>query len=264
MASVRRQSSPMTQYRLSRRHFLRACCCCALAGATSALAVDAEVPALSMEALAAGVWRHTTWNRLDDGRLFPSNGLLVLGSTGALLIDTSWRTSEMAPLLAQSRELAGDRPLRLAVTHAHGDRMSGIEIARQQGVLSYAYVLSQEDAPRRGLPMADRTWKGDRTRFDLGSTAVEMFYPGPAHTRDNVVAFVEHAGVLFGGCMLRTSGIGNTEDADLGQWASSTDRVIGKYGSRTLIAVPGHGDPGGPELLERTRAIAVHAAGEGR
>lgn len=224
------------------------------------MSVNAEVPALSIEPLAAGIWRHTTWKLLQNGTPFPSSGLLVMGSRLALLIDTTWPIHEMEPLLAKTRGLVGNRLLSLAVTHAHDDRMSGIEIARGQGIRSYAHILTQEDAPGRGLPLADSTWKGQKKRFHLGGTAVELFYPGPGHTRDNIVAYVEGAGVFFGGCMLRSSGLGNTADADLSEWPSSMDRVMKEYGDRTTIAVPGHGDPGGPELLERTRAIAAEAA----
>jgi glyoxylase-like metal-dependent hydrolase (beta-lactamase superfamily II) len=226
--------------------------------------VAAEAPGLSIEALAEGIWRHTTWKLLEDGTPFPSNGLLVMGSRGALMIDTTWPTSEMEPLIEKARALIGGRSLRLVVTHAHDDRMSGIEIARVHGIRSYAYTLTQEDAPGRGLPTADRTWMSAKRRFALGGRTVELFHPGAAHTRDNVVAFVEGTGVFFGGCMLRRSGLGNTADADIGAWAASMDRVTAEYGDRTTIAVPGHGDPGGPELLKRTRDIAAEAAGERR
>lgn len=253
----------MNSHSLSRRRFFYGCCCCAIASATSTSA-GAEVPGLIVEPLAAGIWRHTTWKLLENGVPFPSSGLLVMGSRSALLIDTTWPTSEMTPLLARARALIGDRPLRLAVTHAHDDRMSGIEIARTQGVQSYAYAMTQEDAPGRGLALADRTWSSKKKRFDLGTQTVEFFYPGPAHTRDNVVAFVEKGGVFFGGCMLRRAGLGNTADSNISEWATSMGRVIKEYGTRTKIAVLGHGDPGGPELLENTRAIAAQAAKDQR
>jgi glyoxylase-like metal-dependent hydrolase (beta-lactamase superfamily II) len=140
--------------------------------------------------------------------------------------------------------------------------MSGVEIARSHGVSSLAYHLSQEDAPSRDLPLADATWRGASKRIDLGGRRVELFYPGPAHTRDNIVAFVEDAGILFGGCMFRaaTSGIGNTADADVEAYAGSVRKVIARYGPRVRRVVPGHGDPGGPELLQHTLDVAEAAA----
>jgi len=49
-------------------------------------------------------------------------------------------------------------------------------------------------------------------------------------------------------------GLGNTGDADLAHWASSAEAAA-KLGPRLVI--PGHGAPGGPELLDAT-AAAVH------
>jgi metallo-beta-lactamase class B len=143
--------------------------------------------------------------------------------------------------------------------------MSGIEIARANGVRTMAFELSQEDAPGRNLPVAERTWKSDTKRFDLGGMHVEFFHPGCAHTRDNIVGFVEEAGVLFGGCMLRAmndTSVGALGDACLEEFPASLDRVVRRYGDRTRIAVPGHFDHGGPELLAHTRKLVDAAIAE--
>src|SRR5690606_20935705 len=140
---------------------------------------------------------------LANGAPFPSNGLIVRGTRSGLLIDTTWPTADMPRLLQQRKSLAADTPFSLVCTHAHDDRMSGVEIARAAGIRSFVYRLTQEDAPSRQLPLADETWHVREKHFDLGDRTVEVFYPGPTHTRDNVVAFLPHQGILFGGCMLR-------------------------------------------------------------
>jgi glyoxylase-like metal-dependent hydrolase (beta-lactamase superfamily II) len=253
---------------LNRRNFICASACCGVAVvAPSAFAQigSAQVegrPPLSIVPIADDVWLHTSWDLLDNGRPFPSNGLIVKGSRRLLLIDTTWRVEDMPGLLDQAAARASGLPVRLVSTHAHGDRMSGIEIARARGVSSLVYHLSQEDAPSRGLPQADATWRGAHRRIDLGARRVELFYPGPAHTRDNNVCFIEDVGILAGGCMFRaaTSGIGNTADADLQVYAGSVRNVIARYGPRVRRVVPGHGDPGGPELLQHTLDLAEAAA----
>ena len=77
------------------------------------------------------------------------------------------------------------------------------------------------------------------------------------------MAFIPDIGVLFGGCMFRTAGfgIGNTADADLGAYADSVRNVIARYGQDARVVVPGHGTPGGPELLQLTLDLAIAAAG---
>lgn len=257
---------------LERRAFLWGCACCAagaLASPTFASRAfaqqSAELPPLAVTPLAENVWRHTSWTLLANGQPFPSNGIIVKGRHRVLIVDTTWRVDEMPLLLNRAAELGGGLPTRLAVTHAHEDRMSGIVAARGRGVRSTAYVLTQEDAPTRNLPLADDTWRGDRKTVRLGGRSVELFYPGSAHTRDNVVAFDSKSGVLFGGCQVRQGSdgaLGNVADANVMAWPATTRRLIERYGARARIVVPGHGEPGGPALLEHTFQLAAAAAGD--
>jgi metallo-beta-lactamase class B len=239
-----------------------------VAGGASAIAVlsaraDAEpAPPVTLTPLASDVWRHTSWDVFPDGTRFPSNGLVIRGRRRVLIIDTTWRPQDMTALLDAVREVAGNLPRLLVPTHAHGDRMSGLDVARANGIRTMAFALTQEDASARDLPLADETWKSQTKRFDLGGMHVEFFHPGCAHTRDNIVGFVEEAQVLFGGCQLRSMGdtsVGALGDACLAEWPASLDRVVRRYAHRTRIAVPGHFEHGGPELLTHTRTL-VEAA----
>jgi metallo-beta-lactamase class B len=87
--------------------------------------------------------------------------------------------------------------------------------------------------------------------------SAEVFYPGPAHTRDNVVVWLAESRVLFGGCAVRAASdtsVGNVADADVKEWPASIRRVRDRYPTADVV-VPGHGDPGGRELLEHTLAL---------
>jgi glyoxylase-like metal-dependent hydrolase (beta-lactamase superfamily II) len=261
---------------LGRRQFFLGCACCAgvvlaprawAQGAAEDAVNPAQsdfsliaAPRLEIAPIADNVWLHTSW-RILDGAPFPSNGLFVKGARSALLIDTAWSLADTPVLLDRVAALAPGMPMRLVVTHAHADRMSGIDAARERGVRSLAYYLTQEDAPLRNLPLADETWRGRVKRIGLGGRSVELYYPGPAHTRDNVAAFIADCGLLFGGCMLRaaTMGLGKTADADLGAYAQSVRNLTARYSARSRIVAPGHGAPGGPELLAHTLELAEAA-----
>lgn len=255
-----------------RRRFLTGCLCCAAGAFTARAAAEvvAEAPPLSVTQAADGVWVHTSWKLLPNGRPFPSNGLIVKGAIRTVVIDTSWPTEEMNDLLDRAEAIADGTALSIAVTHAHDDRMSGLDIARERGVSSTAFLLTQEYASIRRLPLADNVWTGRTARLQLGAQGargrlVELFYPGPAHSADNVVAFDEESGVLFGGCMVRAASgtaLGNVADADVPAWPAAMGRVIARYGERVRLVVPGHGDAGGPELLTHTLALAEAAAGQ--
>lgn len=86
---------------------------------------------------------------------------------------------------------------------------------------------------------------------------------GAGHSPDNVVVWFPERRVLFGGCLVKnatTRSAGNLADADLGGWPRALERLEERYPEAALI-VPGHGEPGGWELVENTRRVVAAAAG---
>ena len=99
--------------------------------------------------------------------------------------------------------------------------------------------------------------------FDPASTVelpidgerVIVYFPGPAHSPDNVVTFFEDRGLLFAGCLCLSAERdrpGYVGDADVVSWPASIHNVEA-LGAR--VVVPGHGAPGGPELLQHTAEV---------
>ena len=89
---------------------------------------------------------------------------------------------------------------------------------------------------------------------------VELFYPGAAHSTDNLVVYVPSANVLYGGCAvheLSSTSAGNVADADLAEWPTSVERIQKHYpeaGRRSR-----HGLPGGLETCSSTqRTLSKH------
>ncbi len=205
------------------------------------------------------VWFHTSWRVLESGP-FPSNGMVVFGKRRTVLIDTAWSVADSDLLLTGVDRVAPPtRSKLLVVTHAHDDRMVGLPALRAQGVASLGFRQTVQDALARGLVAPDATFGGREKRISAGGKTVTLYHPGPAHTRDNIVAFVEEDGVLFGGCMIRAMGstaLGNTADADLAAWPHSARAVKARFGAKVRHVIPGHGAPGGPELLDHTIALA--------
>jgi len=86
---------------------------------------------------------------------------------------------------------------------------------------------------------------------------VELFYPGPTHTIDNIVAWIPDDGGLFGGCMLKSTtedDLGNLGDAVVAAWPASGRRVAHHYPAARHI-IPGHGTATG-KALSHTIALA--------
>ena len=195
--------------------------------------------------------------RLRQLGRYPANGLLVCEQGQGLLIDTAWTDAQTARLL----DLAAARgcPVgALVVTHGHDDRMGGIGEARRRGLRTYAGAETAARAPRGAF---DEALPKPAEEIHAGPITAEVFFPGPAHTRDNVVVWLPSSKVLFGGCMVRAASgktLGNVAEADVAAWPDAVRAVMDRYGQAAAV-VPGHGDPGGPELLAHTLALALAA-----
>ncbi|MBT9554678.1 MAG: MBL fold metallo-hydrolase [Myxococcales bacterium] len=203
------------------------------------------VPALAIEPLAGDVWLHRSWFRLPSGP-FPSNGLLVCRPGAGLLVDTAWTLADTRLLLAEAAR-KGCPVTALIVTHFHDDRLAGLSLLLESGARTWA----RADTP--GLAKLP-DWKPQRLPDDGVVEGVEVFFPGHAHAPDNVAVLVPEASVLFGSCMVRDAGDrtpGNLSDANLTTWPESARRLVARF-SAPRIVVPGHGDPGGKELLTHT------------
>lgn len=208
---------------------------------------------LEVDRIAEGIWVHTTWKPYQGDRI-QSNGMIVIDGGEVVLIDTAWGVEETRALLAWMDEAIG-LPIRTAVaTHFHDDRLEGGGVLAERGVRLMAHPLTVELANGSSPPEPLETLANGRFT-SLGG--VELYYPGPGHTRDNIVAWVPGSRVLFGGCLIRpgdASGLGNTADADVTQWPRSVLRLLDRYSdARTVI--PSHGPPGDAGLLDHTVSL---------
>jgi metallo-beta-lactamase class B VIM len=215
-------------------------------------------PDLQVTPLADGVWLHTSWQVLPGGTRYPSNGLLVREGDSLALVDTAWGAQPTRDLLAWvERELK--LPItRALVTHAHDDRMGGAPVLAERGIPCFSHPLTGALAAKQGWPRPTPL----ATLSEAGATTnvgtVEVFYPGPAHTVDNLVVWIPRVKVLFGGCAvkeLRSGTLGNVADADVAAWPQAIRRVQQRYAGAGILVVPSHGEPGSPELLGHTLVL---------
>jgi metallo-beta-lactamase class B len=243
---------------LSRRAFLQGCAAgLSLALIRPALAQDGEAPPpLGFRELADGVWLHTSWKKLEQGWV-ASNGLAVIGPEEVLFIDTAWTPTQTVMLLERLAEVAPSRPVNLVVTHAHDDRLAGLAVVHARGGWSLARDETVKEVAGTGT--IQRSWSGESTTITGGGRTVELFYPGPAHTRDNTVAFLPDSAVLFGGGMIRAAEQANLDalaESDICRWPQSVEAVIARYGKAAKVVVPGQGEPGDAGLLAHTHQLA--------
>jgi metallo-beta-lactamase class B len=100
-----------------------------------------------------------------------------------------------------------------------------------------------------------------RATVRCGRTVALATYFGAGHTADNVVAWLPSQKILFGGCLIKSldsQSLGNTADGDLQAYPTTLQKVLAAYNHATIV-VPGHGDWGGPDLIEHTLKLAAGA-----
>ncbi len=210
--------------------------------------------------LAPGVWMHITFRDTEDGKRQSANGLLITTGEMSLLIDTGWNDSQVRRLLDWAADTLGQPVEHVIVTHAHVDRTGGLRAVVERPIIVHGHAGTAAALHVQGRPRLQWSFEFEE-QLDMGGEAVHLFYPGPGHSPDNIVIWLPRRKILFVGCLIRggaATQLGFTGDAEMGQWPRSVRRVIERYRDAEIL-IPGHGRPGGVELLSHTMELLEKA-----
>lgn len=237
--------------------------------ATAAVGTEPVPPVVngSPEEVADGVFV------VPDGRvpLVPNIGIVV-GDRAALVVDVGMgvRNGEVVHRLA--RELAGDRPLLLTVTHFHPEHGYGAQAFRDATIVynreqrdefrdkGQAYVemfrtFGPEVAEQlEGVELvAPHVVYDGAADVDLGGKLVQLRTWGLAHTRGDQVVFLPAERVLFTGDLVENRFFSifpyfPPEDADVdgAKWIAVLEEL---QRLEPEVVVPGHGEVGDAGLI---------------
>ena len=217
---------------------------------------------LSVEPLSEDVWLYRSIYDLN-GRPIESNGLVVQDGPRAFVIDTPWE-EEMTGTLLDWVEREVGPVAGVVATHFHGDRLGGIDEVHRRGIESYGHTETARLAIENELTPPETTFDSE---LDIAGPAIplELFYPGPGHTPDNIVVWLPQQKLLFGGCLLKTtdwSTLGYLGDAVVDRWPATLEVLLERYPDAEVV-IPGHGVLGDLETVRHTRDLALqHLARE--
>ena len=215
---------------------------------------------VTVERIADGVFLHVSVHDVGEWKNVAANGLVVVGGREAALVNTAWTDEQTTRLVEWLGEEGGLHVTAVVPTHFHEDTIGGLAAAHRAGVCSYGLERTAELAPRDGFPAPQVTFT-EKLTLSVGGRALELSYPGPGHTEDNIVAYVPDVRVLFGGCLVKgaeATSLGNVADADVAGWPQSVEKLQRAY-PEAVVVVPGHGRPGGLELLAHTLELLRQA-----
>jgi glyoxylase-like metal-dependent hydrolase (beta-lactamase superfamily II) len=216
---------------------------------------------------------------------------LVLGTAGALVVDTRASLQQGNEALDDVRRLAADIDVRWVVnTHEHFDHVFG------NTAFGGATIHAHDNTPR-GIRESE-AWIKQRIRdnlppataeepgvtpevltevlgttvrlpdvtfssvsvIDLGDRYVELAYPGRGHTDGDIVIGVPDVDVTFAGDLVEESGPpAYGVDSFPLDWPGSLDLVIGMLTEGSVV-VPGHGSPVDREFVQDQRAAISDVA----
>ena len=176
----------------------------------------------------------------------PANGLVVKTNAGMLLIDAVWTAAQTEAVLKWGEARFKQPWIGAVITHDHADRSGGLAALSLRHIPTGALDLTVDRLRKRGIEdVSVLLTSAAGSRID--PRGFEVFYPGPGHTRDNIVLWFATSRVLYGGCLIidqKAVDLGFTADADLASWPAAVRRVSARYPA-PFVVIPGHGDPYG-------------------
>ena len=203
---------------------------------------------MKIEELEEGVYVYTSFEEINGWGIVAKRGLVVLVNTDAYLVDTPFTATETEKLV--NWFVARGYKIKGAISsHFHSDSTGGIEWLNSQSIPTYASEFTNELLKEGGKMQAKHSFS--EVSYWLVKDKIEVFYPGPGHTQDNVVIWLPENKILFGGCFVKPHGLGNLGDANLEAWPKSAEILMSKYAQAKLV-VSSHSETGDASLLKRT------------
>jgi metallo-beta-lactamase class B len=213
---------------------------------------------LELIKISGNAYIHVSYNVLPHYGRVSANGLIFINNNNAFLFDTPWTDSLTRVLITYLKEQMGLSIRGFIPNHWHSDCMGGLGYLLRQNIESYANQKTIEIARKEGLPLAIHGFQ-DSLRLYLDDKIIECYFPGAAHSTDNIVVWIPSEKILFPGCMvksLNSTDLGNVADGDFKAYPATIDKLIGKFKTAEIV-IPGHGKAGGLDLLYHTRDLVM-------
>jgi cyclase len=220
-----------------------------------------------VEELASGVFAYV---QPDGGWMVNNTGFLLGPSGRSVLIDSSATEARTRAFLAEVSQRAARQPTALVNTHHHPDhtygnclvpestRVVGHELCRAMVLaagLEATRVITQPEYGDLGVRPPDLTFATSMTLY-LDDLPIELHHVGPAHTSNDVIAWVPERRVVFAGDIVFAGGQPFLLEGSVAGFPKALDRI------RALgpeVLVPGHGPVcRGPEIATLLDELAAY------
>ena len=251
------------------------------AGGLPGAAAPATIIHSELKQLAPTVFAFLQREAPGQSNFSVSNFGIVVGPTSLLAIDAGGGPQHARNFIAAARTLG--KPFdRVVITHEHPDHIvgltqfpAGIEIVAQEQ--TRAQMVKMGTPPTPAYWATNPAWGrpgdvnrvvlptvtfSDRMTLYYGDTAVELFWPGRAHTSGDALILIPKEKIIFMGDVAFFGVTPLNGSGFIENWIKVCDRILAD--ERIEIIVPGHGPVGGKAQLREMRDYLALLWSEGR
>ncbi len=216
--------------------------------------------------IAPGVW----FREGDIEKQGHCNNVIIEMKDYLIVVDANFPSG--AKLAAADAKKVSSKPVKYVFdTHHHGDHAYGNAVWTEMGATTLAYVgvaqemkryepkrwmeTNREDVKALNRQTAEppkQTFDKDVFVLDDGNRRVEFHYFGWAHTRGDGFVYLPKDQVLATGDAVVNGAYNFMADGNVANWP----KVVAKAQKlKVKHVLPGHGRPGGPEVLSGQSAF---------
>lgn len=220
----------------------------------------AEIPPPTTQEVSKGIFAYVQL----DGSWFLNNAGVVVGSQTATVVDTTGTEARARAWHAAVRKVTELPVTALVNTHSHADHTHGNFMFADSAIVASERCRREVIAAGRGTgalfpgvdfgdcpPTPPTVTFEDRLTLYVDDLAIELIFVAPAHTTNDVVAWIPERKLLFSGDIIFNGGTPFALAGSVGGWLSALERIEA-LGAETIV--PGHGAICGPEAIGDVRA----------
>lgn len=227
---------------------------------SAAVPVHAEIPPPAIQEVSKGIFAYIQL----DGSWFLNNAGCVVGSTTTTVIDSTGTEARARAYHAALRQVTELPVAALVNTHSHGDHTHGNFMFADSAIVAHELcrreIIASGHAANALFPMVDfgdcpvtppTITFDERLSLYVDDLKIELIFVGPAHTTNDIVAWIPERKLLFTGDVIFNGGTPFALGGSVGGWLKALERIEA-LGAETIV--PGHGPVCGPEAITAVRS----------
>ena len=163
----------------------------------------------------------------DQGGIAPAYSMIVdISDDNLLLVDTS-DPEKTKQVLAWANKKLNNKKIVAINTHHHSDRTGGNAVLLKEKIPVYGSDLTAKLSKEKHETPPDHIFPAlDGKTLSFGDKKVIIYYPGPAHSEDNVVVYIPHLKLLFGGCIVvAMQNVYLVDGVNIKNWPSAIEKL---------------------------------------